>query len=127
MKGISIAILIAIVLIVIALTLSGGNTNEPENANNVTMEGDQQIINLKARGGYWPKVTTAKADLPTVIKVITNNTFDCSSALVIPSLNWRQNLPPAGATEIKVPAQKAGTKLQGLCAMGMYRFDINFI
>jgi len=126
MKGILIAIIITIVLIGGALVVSSGNNNKQE-ANNVVMEGDKQVINIEARGGYFPRVTTAKANSPTVIKISTNNTFDCSSALVIPSLNFRKNLPPVGVTEIEVPPQKVGAKIQGLCSMGMYRFDINFI
>lgn len=126
MKGILIAIIITTVLIGGAWVVSSGNNNKQE-ANNVVMEGDKQVINIEARGGYFPRVTTAKSNLPIVIKVSTNNTFDCSSALIIPSLNFRKNLPPVGVTEIEVSPQKAGTKIQGLCSMGMYRFDINFI
>lgn len=126
MKGILIAIIIAALLIGGALAVSPDADNK-EGVNNVVMDGDKQIINIEARGGYFPRVTTAKANLPTVIKVSTNNTFDCSSALIIPSLNFRKNLPPVGVTEIEVSPQQAGTKIQGLCSMGMYRFDINFI
>jgi hypothetical protein len=49
-----------------------------------------------------------------------------SSAVFIPSLNYRKNLQPSGVTEIEVPPQKAGTTLQGLCAMGMYNFTIKY-
>ena len=56
----------------------------------------------------------------------TSGTFDCSSALVIPALGYRTNLPAQGVTDIEVPPQAAGTRLQGLCAMGMYSFVVNF-
>ena len=66
----------------------------------------KQVIEIKAKGGYTPREILAKADMPTVIKVKTQGTFDCSSALVIPSLNYRSNLSPSGVTEIEVPPQK---------------------
>jgi plastocyanin domain-containing protein len=86
----------------------------------------KQIIEIKAKGGYTPREILAKADVPTVIKVKTQGTFDCSSALVIPSLNYRKNLSPSGVTEIEVPPQKTGSVINGTCAMGMYGFSIKF-
>ena len=112
--------------IIIGLAALSGCSSTSEAVNNVSMADGKQIIKIQAKGGYSPKVTTAKADTPTTIEVSTQSTFDCSSALVIPSLNYRKNLPPSGTTDIEVPAQKAGTKLQGLCAMGMYSFVVNF-
>jgi hypothetical protein len=35
-------------------------------------------------------------------------------------------LPPSGITDIELPAQEAGATVQGVCAMGMYSFAINF-
>jgi len=95
-------------------------------ANNVTMENGKQIISITARGGYSPKISIAKADIPTVIRMKTKGAFDCSSAVVIPSIGYQGYLPPTGETNIDVPAQKAGTTLQGMCGMGMYRFQIQF-
>ncbi|MEK7628984.1 MAG: cupredoxin domain-containing protein [Patescibacteria group bacterium] len=86
----------------------------------------KQVIEIKAKGGYTPREILAKADMPTVIKVKTQGTFDCSSALVIPSLNYRSNLSPSGVTEIEVPPQKIGAVINGTCAMGMYGFSIKF-
>ncbi|MDP3764412.1 MAG: cupredoxin domain-containing protein [bacterium] len=86
----------------------------------------KQIIAIKAKGGYTPRKILAKADIPTVIKVKTQGTFDCTSALVIPSLNYRANLAPSGTTEIEVPPQKIGSVINGTCAMGMYGFSIKF-
>ena len=109
--------------------LSGGKTSSDaasQNADNVSVVDDKQVITINAKGGYSPRVTTAKAGIPTVIKVATNGTFDCSSALTIPSLSYRSNLSPTGVTDIDVPSQKSGAKLQGLCAMGMYNFSVNF-
>ncbi len=86
----------------------------------------KQVIEIKAKGGYTPREILAKADILTVIRIKTQGTFDCSSALVIPSLNYRKNLAPSGVTEIEVPSQKIGTVINGTCAMGMYGFSIKF-
>jgi hypothetical protein len=64
--------------------------------------------------------------MPTLLKINTNGTFDCSSALSIPSLNYQKYLPATGETLIEVPPQESGTTLQGTCAMGMYNFSVKF-
>jgi len=129
MKTTVISILVAGVLIGGAIMLSGGkdsSNNTQQATNNVTIVDGKQIITINAKGSYSPKITTAKADMPTVIKMTTQGTFDCTSALTIPSLGYRANLPPSGETLIDVPPQKAGAKIQGICAMGMYNFAVNF-
>ncbi len=129
MKTTIISILIAVVLIGGAVLLGNKSStkSEGEAVNNVTVVDGKQIIEIDVKGGYSPRITTAKADIPTVIKMKTSGTFDCSSALTIPSLSYRTNLPQSGVTEIEVPAQKVGSNLQGICAMGMYNFAVNFI
>jgi plastocyanin domain-containing protein len=86
----------------------------------------KQIIEIQAKGGYNPKQVTAKADVPTIIRMKTQGTFDCSSSLSLPSLGKRLTLQPTGTTDIEVPPQKTGTSLKGVCAMGMYSFAVNF-
>ncbi len=127
MKPTVIAILVAGVLIGGAIML-GGKSNQPstDSVDNVSVIDGKQIITVDAKGGYSPKVTIAKAGIPTVLRVQTNGTFDCSSALTIPTIGYRANLPPSGITEIEIPPQKAGTSLNGICAMGMYNFSINY-
>lgn len=122
MKTTAISIVVAAILIGGAVMFSGGS----KDVNNVTTIDGKQIITINAKGGYSPNVTTAKAEMPTVIKVKTRGTFDCSSALTIPKLGYNKTLPPSGETEIEVSPQIAGTTIQGLCAMGMYGFKINF-
>ena len=126
MKTTIIYIFIVVILIGGTIFLTRGNSNLSNDINNVNIVDGKQVIEINAKGGYSPRITTAKAGIPTVIKMKTNGSFDCSSALVIPSLDYRNNLPLSGETLIDVPAQKAGTKLQGLCAMGMYNFLIEF-
>ena len=129
-KIIVIFIFVIAIFIGAAILLSG-NSNNSKNSNrqvdsNVSVVDGKQIITINAKGGYSPRLTMAKAGIPTVIKMDTRGTFDCSSAITIPSIGYRSNLPPSGETLIDVPAQNAGTTLQGLCSMGMYNFSINF-
>lgn len=128
MKATSISIIVAGLLIGgIILLVSAGKTSESNiKTDNVSVVDGKQIIEIGAKGGYAPKVSIAKADIPTILRVQTRGTFDCSSALTIPSIGYRANLPPSGVTKIEVPAQKSGATLQGLCAMGMYNFKVQF-
>jgi len=125
-KIIVVSIIAISVVIAGFILFSGGAKNVDQPINNVSMVDGRQIITINAKGGYSPRVTTAKAGIPTVIKMNTQGTFDCSSALRIPSLNYQTNLPLSGQTLIDVPAQTAGTTMQGVCSMGMYSFAINF-
>jgi len=127
MKTISSAVLI-IALIIGGAFLLSKNKDTPEpvvNANNVTIVDGKQIIEITAKGGYLPRVSTAKADVPTVLRLNTQGTFDCSSSVRIPTLSISKNLPPSGVTDIDLGAQKVGT-LDGTCGMGMYPFEIVF-
>ena len=93
---------------------------------NVTMENGKQIVTVAAKGGYSPRLSTAKAGVPTILRMTTNGTFDCSSTVKISSLGIQKNLPPTGSTDIEIPAQTTGTTVQALCIMGMYNFEIAF-
>lgn len=111
------------------LARGGTDGNTPAStpaASNVSSAGGKQVITINAKGGYSPRYTLAKADVPTALKIKTQATFDCSSALTIPSIGYRVNLPPTGETSVDLPVQPAGTILRGQCAMGMYSFSIEF-
>ncbi len=101
-------------------------TEVPVDGANVSIKDGTQYIDLSAKGGYSPRLSVAQAGIPTKLKVATSATFDCSASLTIPSIGYRDILPPSGTTEIDIPAQEAGTTLQGTCAMGMYSFAIKF-
>ncbi len=123
--------IIAVVVLVggIVLVLSTGSKTDSKSTaeqGDLSIVDGKQIIDITAKGGYSPKVITAKADMPTILRVNTNSTFDCSSTLSIPSIGYTANLPPTGTTDVPVPPQRAGTRLNGLCAMGMYNFEVNF-
>lgn len=127
MKLTVIAVIISLSLIGATIWVAKISTSRPETAiNNVSLVDGQQIVEISAKGGYAPKLSSAQADVPTIIRVKTNATFDCSSAIVIPSLGYRNFLPSSGTTDIEIPPQKSGTKLQVLCVMGMYSFTVDF-
>ena len=126
MKFIIIATLIAAGIIGGTMFLLSDNSIPNTQVVTASVVDGKQIISITAKGGYAPRSSVARADMPTIIRVTTNGTFDCSSALTIPSIGYRTNLPLSGVTDIEVSPQKAGTTLRGLCAMGMYTFTIDF-
>jgi plastocyanin domain-containing protein len=127
---ISLGVVAVIITAFIALNKPNSKTtvysDNSEPSSNVSLENGQQIITVDAKGGYTPRTTIAKADTPTILRVRTSGTFDCSSALRIPAIKYSKNLPPTGTTDIELPKQSAGTTLKALCSMGMYNFSIQF-
>ncbi len=85
-----------------------------------------QYITILAKGGYSPRSTEAKGGIPTKLVVKTDNTYDCSLSLVIRSIGFQNILPSNGEEVIDLGTPKAGEKIQGVCGMGMYYFEINF-
>ncbi|MEK7140671.1 MAG: cupredoxin domain-containing protein [Patescibacteria group bacterium] len=130
-KGVLIIITIALVAVV-GIIFWGGNTKSPGDekeiraGENVEIKDDVQYITVSARGGYSPKVSYAKAGIPTKLVVKTYGTFDCSSSLVIHELNYRKILDQNSEEVIDLGTPEIGTKIQGVCSMGMYSFVINF-
>lgn len=94
---------------------------------NVYLEDGVQIIEIKAKGGYAPAVTTAKAYKATILRMVTDDTFDCSSSVVIPDLQLRKRLPLSGNTDIQLPTISENTSITVYCGMGMYSFNLNFV
>lgn len=119
----------AFVIMLIVLVVQGdpsASGSSPDSAAVASVADGKQVVEIRAKGGYSPRVTRAKANMPTTIRVTTSGTFDCSSALVIPRIQYQGYLPPSDVTDIPVPPQNSGTVLQGLCAMGMYTFSVIF-
>lgn len=110
--------------LVMNITDSEDTTPVAPAGSNVSVVDGKQIIDLRAKGGYTPKVTVAKAGMPTILRVSTNGTFDCSSAIRISSLRVSQTLPMNGTTDIALGTLESGV-IQGNCSMGMYPFQIN--
>lgn len=92
----------------------------------VSIVNGKQLIDISAKGGYSPRIVVAKAGMPTVLRVATRGTFDCSASLIIPKLRYQKILQRTGVEEIPVPPEQAQGTLVGLCTMGMYNFQIKF-
>lgn len=112
----------------------GGNKGNNTNTNN-TIQGSTQNIEIKdgvqyitinAKGGYSPRISTAKADIPTKLIIKTNNTYDCSLALSIRTVGFQKILSKTGKEIIDLGTPQAGVPIRGVCGMGMYSFVINF-
>lgn len=126
MKPLHISLVITTVLIggALLLTLNKPSAQNEPATNNVTIVDGQQIIDITAKGGYFPRTSTAKAGIPTILRFHTSGTFDCSSYIRIPSMGLSKNLPSTGTVDIPVDP-KVGP-LIGMCGMGMYPFQVNF-
>jgi plastocyanin domain-containing protein len=130
MNKIALSIISTGFIIGLVIIFSNGvkidNRNLDQNVKNSYIEDDIQYININARGGYFPRISKAQSNLPTKIIVKTNGTYDCSAALKINSIGYQKILPQTGETVIDIGIPKSGDSLQGVCAMGMYSFLINF-
>lgn len=122
-----ISIIIALVAIVGAIFWVGSLAQEGNGGTNVAMEDGTQIVTITARGGYAPRSTTAAAGVPTILRMVTKGSLDCSSALTVPSIGYSAYLPRSGNTDIPLPPQEPGASIRGICAMGMYSFTVSFI
>lgn len=127
MKSSILAIIIAVSLIAVVLMVTKSNpgNNQPANIDNVKIVDGKQIIEIQAKGGYWPRKSVAKAGIPTIVRFDTKGTFDCSASVRIPSINFNKILPQTGVTDVDLGVGQTGT-LQGSCGMGMYPFEIEF-
>ncbi len=128
MKGIGLSLTLGALIILGAVLLSGGGDAEAPktDGSNVTMEEGKQVVSIDAKGGYLPRVSVAKAGIPTVVRFNTSGTFDCSAAVRMPSVGVSKILPQTGTTDIDIGVQESGL-FEGSCGMGMYPFEIRFV
>ena len=132
MNKIALSIITVALVIGLGIIFLGGSQNDTESAStqagqNIEIRDGVQYITIDAKGGYFPRVSAAQADIPTKLIVKTNGTYDCSSALVIRSIGYQKTLPQTGEEIIDIGTSKAGSSVQGTCSMGMYNFSVNFI
>lgn len=122
-----ISIIVAMALVVSAFVFGKGGIQKQDSVpvNNVTIVDGKQIIEIKARGGYYPRKSIAKAGIPTILRFNSKGTFDCSASVRIPSLNISELLSQSGSTDIPIENVSPGV-LRGSCGMGMYPFEIDF-
>ncbi|KKR09433.1 MAG: hypothetical protein UT43_C0009G0013 [Parcubacteria group bacterium GW2011_GWC1_39_29] len=130
MRTIGITIIVVVVVfggfMAISLLNSGSkNITSGNGVDSVSIVDGKQIIKIRAKGGYQPRGSLAKAGLPTIIEFDSRGTFDCSSFIRIPSMNISRSLSSSEITYVDLGTPSV-VKLQGSCGMGMYPFEINF-
>jgi hypothetical protein len=87
----------------------------------------KNVLTLNAENsGYRPQVLHAPADTALTLNLVTDKTFSCSRAFVIPALNQEVLLPATGIVQIQIPPQAAGSEMKFTCSMGMYTGVIVF-
>lgn len=128
-KNLIISIIISIVIIGGTLYFvferpadsdSGGVTQ----SQNVEVKNGVQYVTISAKSGYSPRLSLIQPNLPTKLIVKTNGTYDCSALLVVRSAGFQKILQPTGEEVIDIGTLKSGEKIQGVCGMGMYNFQI---
>ncbi len=106
---------------------SGAGTTAPAETTAQTADpAAQQIIEVTASGGYSPRKIEAKADVPTILVMKSEGAYGCERAFNIPDLKISEILPENGQTQFDLGTHAKGTKLLGVCSMGMYSFQIFF-
>ncbi len=124
-----------IISIIVSLVLIGGTLyfvsdrsvssgDEVAQSQNIEIKDGVQYVTITAKGGYSPRVTQIKGGLPTKLVVKTDGTYDCSASLVVRSIGFQKILQPTGEEVIDLGTPKSGDKVQGVCGMGMYNFQI---
>lgn len=119
---ISVAIIGGILYFVSDKSASSGG--DAAQSQNVEVRDGVQYVTITAKGGYSPRVTEIKGGIPTKLIVKTDGTYDCSASLVIRSVGFQKILQPTGEERIDLGTPKSGEKVQGVCGMGMYNFQI---
>lgn len=128
-KAVYVIITFALVVVIGVVFLGGSKSDDAETSEaiqNVEIREGVQYVTVNAKGGYFPKVSTAKAGIPTKLIVKTNGTYDCSASLVVRSAGFQKILAQTGEEVIDLGTPQAGKPVQGVCGMGMYNFIVNF-
>jgi plastocyanin domain-containing protein len=126
-----------IISIIISLVIVGGTlyfvsdkkdstdtNNEITQSQNVEIRDGIQYVTVTAQGGYSPRISVIQPDIPTKLIVKTNGTYDCSASLSIQEVGFQKILQPTGEEVIDLGTLAKGGKVQGVCGMGMYNFQI---
>jgi sulfite exporter TauE/SafE len=91
-------------------------------------DGESQTLTVNAKAnGYEPALLRARAGAPLRLALVTNRTYSCARAFVIPSLRIEKLLPETGTVWFDIPPQPAGSTLKFTCSMGMYGGQIQFV
>ena len=95
------------------------------NSLQTSIPSGELVLNVENRG-YSPSTLKAPAGKDLKLNLITNGTYSCALAFIIPALNFFQMLPPVGTVQVDIPAQEKGSTLFFTCSMGMYTGQIVF-
>lgn len=129
-KNTIISIIISVVIIVGSLyfatkdTSISPGTSEVAQAQNSEIKNGVQYVTVTAKGGYSPKMSFIQPNIPTKLIVKTDGTYDCSASLIVRSVGFQKILQSTGEEVIDLGTPKSGEKIQGVCGMGMYSFQI---
>ncbi|HEY5500746.1 MAG TPA: cupredoxin domain-containing protein [Candidatus Humimicrobiaceae bacterium] len=114
-------------------TGSSTETTAPaETTSQTTKPQTQQTVEVTAKtGGYYPGKIEAKAGVPTILIMKSEGAYGCERAFNIFDPNTKkvlqsEILPENGQTKFDLGTQAKGTKLFGVCSMGMYYFQMSF-
>lgn len=102
-----------------SLSASAANSSQPSIPDN------ELFLNVENRG-YFPSTLKAPAGKDLKLNLVTNGTYSCALAFIIPALDFYQMLPPVGTVQVNIPAQEKGSNLYFTCSMGMYTGQIVF-
>jgi uncharacterized protein len=100
-------------------------SQEPSSSDPSPSADGQLILQVK-NNGYFPETLYARANQPTTLTMITQNTVSCSRDFVIPALDYYALLPSTGQETVEIPPQEPGTIIRFTCSMGMYTGQIEF-
>jgi hypothetical protein len=106
--------------------LTSCGANEAASPETGQADAGNSITVRALNDGYYPASTRAKAGQPVRLDLVTDKTYSCAQAFVIPALHIERLLPESGVTSINLPPQKAGSVLRYTCSMGMYTGQIRF-
>lgn len=111
-KTLSLIVTAVLVILIAFVFINKTPATTTSTASNVSLRDGIQYVTLNARGGYSPRSSVIASGIPTKLIMKTNNTYDCSSSLVIHSVNYRGMLPATGETQIDLGTPKSGEKIQ---------------
>ncbi len=120
------SLVISALIIIGAYFFFVANTTKAPMVSLIEVKDGIQYVTIQVKGGYSPRITLAKADIPTKLVMKTNETRDCSSSLIVKSIGYQKVLPPTGETVIDIGTKKKGEIVEGVCNMGMYGFKVEF-
>jgi plastocyanin domain-containing protein len=128
-KNVIISIVVSVLLIggtlyFVSDRSASSDAKETAQSQNVEIRDGVQYVTVTAKGGYSPRTTEIKSGIPTKLVVKTDGTYDCSASLVVRSVGFQKILQPTGEEIIDLGTPKSGEKVQGVCGMGMYNFQI---